>query len=619
MCDFLEVKDFNRGPVAIRTDAMLLALINFIEHRDVLFAGLATTFSFGAPNIELDSERDISVSDLNSILPQALVLSFAEPSVNGFFFYNVLIDLKNTELLPGLAKILALPLVFSGFNLKMSLCCLWQLGLTEPSIIWDCYIYERLQSLGVYNKRYYLNWKDGQFAQIEAEKRAAEEKQFRMSIGQICLEYGVHLQAPVVLDFDPSQYGNQQLTAVACAFAELYPLQVAKADALGIMSHCTSVEMPWVVTNASIEWAGVKVDYNKCTNIVAKIKPESDKLLEFLSTTYGIDNPRSHNSLKEFFQRERLLSRFKTAGGYAFDEEVLKRHRSVHHSIPIILRSRKLLDILSNKILKPTLSGIDGRVHPYHIQLGTDTGRQSCRYPNLAGLGRYLRPVIAPAKGYGIGEVDYSQMEQGVAGAFYGDDKLVDMYNTGDIYSAMVKTFFKDKLSSEDMALDLKEFKVKFSAYRDRMKVCTLGSLYGMTPHGIASELGVDMKEAQDFLRRFMGMFPSLASAIRGQHTLRSNQNFVNMINGLKRYKGKSKYTIRPGQIRTWENNWFVNTPIQGSAAVVFKDAGNRLRQAYKEYGARLIIPVHDSFVFEAPLDQLDVVASLTSEIMCET
>jgi DNA polymerase-1 len=62
-----------------------------------------------------------------------------------------------------------------------------------------------------------------------------------------------------------------------------------------------------------------------------------------------------------------------------------------------------------------------------------------------------------------------------------------------------------------------------------------------------------------------------------------------------------------------------VNHPVQGSAAVVFKAAGNRLDRLYRAHDAWLIIPMHDAFVFEAPLGGLGEVASLTERVMCET
>jgi DNA polymerase I len=52
---------------------------------------------------------------------------------------------------------------------------------------------------------------------------------------------------------------------------------------------------------------------------------------------------------------------------------------------------------------------------------------------------------------------------------------------------------------------------------------------------------------------------------------------------------------------------------------VVFKTAGNRLDRLYRQYGARLLIPLHDAFIFEAPLESLEEVTNLTARVMCET
>ena len=61
------------------------------------------------------------------------------------------------------------------------------------------------------------------------------------------------------------------------------------------------------------------------------------------------------------------------------------------------------------------------------------------------------------------------------------------------------------------------------------------------------------------------------------------------------------------------------NHPVKGTAAAIFKDAGNRLRFLYRQYDAHLIIPLHDAYIFEAPLDVLKSVADLTADVMCKT
>ena len=61
------------------------------------------------------------------------------------------------------------------------------------------------------------------------------------------------------------------------------------------------------------------------------------------------------------------------------------------------------------------------------------------------------------------------------------------------------------------------------------------------------------------------------------------------------------------------------NAYVQGTAALVFFDAGNRLRRLYRQHRARLIIPVHDAFVFEAPMDGVAEVAELTESVLVRT
>ncbi len=60
------------------------------------------------------------------------------------------------------------------------------------------------------------------------------------------------------------------------------------------------------------------------------------------------------------------------------------------------------------------------------------------------------------------------------------------------------------------------------------------------------------------------------------------------------------------------------NHPIQGSAASIFKSAGNRLHTLFKTYDAHLLIPLHDSFVFEVPTEYLAEVVLRTKQIMVD-
>ena len=110
-----------------------------------------------------------------------------------------------------------------------------------------------------------------------------------------------------------------------------------------------------------------------------------------------------------------------------------------------------------------------------------------------------------------------------------------------------------------------------------------------------------------------MSLFPTLTEALIDTAQFGGLRGYATAVSGLRRHRGKSH-----GRLTSHEQNWMINHPVQGSAAVVFKAAGNRLDRLYPRYDARLIVPIYDAFVFEAPLENLEVVASLTQGVMCD-
>jgi DNA polymerase-1 len=305
------------------------------------------------------------------------------------------------------------------------------------------------------------------------------------------------------------------------------------------------------------------------------------------------------------------LDHFRTStGNYSFNDKNLEK---VEGTLPVagtIRQYRKVMRLVSDQTFSGKLIGADGRLHPLHRQLGTETGRNGMRNPNIGGIGKMLRPIVVPDEGYQIGEVDLSQIEPGIAAAWFRDPHLIKMFNTGDIYSAIVRRYYADVLTADDQRLPDREFKRKFSTYRDRMKIFTLATIYNITPHGLGLRLGISTASASEQQRKFLELFPVLARALREASEYGIIRGSAYTISGLRRHR------VRAGLATTWEENWLRNAPIQGSAAVVFKVAGNRLARRYRYYGARLILPLHDAYVFETPVGTLDEVAEVTRQVM---
>jgi DNA polymerase-1 len=600
------------------------AMLDFALQRPLSHIGFDTEFGYDRPGIVIDGRN--TSHDPRSIRPLLLSLVMAEPPDEGEgCLYSFVVDLRKPELLPAMNELFRLTLPFVGHFAKVELFCLWRLGIGEPLLLWDTFIFEKLLHLGRHHHKYRVRNTADEYEQIRAKEESNENKVYGFSLVATCQRYGVayrmeaekerlrqsFLTHPAAARFSQEQIDYAAEDAIAAG--RLYPLQVQKAVQHGLLRHCETVEMDWVITNARIEWTGVRVDERKRDEAIARISVHLERVEKHLAAEYGIRNTQSHKQLAEFFQGCGLLHKFLQGGKVSFDKKVLKKNAGLHPAIALLRSARRASDLLADRLLTPEFVGAGGRVRAEHRQLGTDTGRQTSRWPNFLGLDRVLRPLVIPEDGFGIGEVDWSQVEVGVAAAMYGDDELVRMFNSGDVYSAMAQHFFREQLPEEDRTIAGKEFKAKHKVLRNQMKSCTLGIIYGITPVGLAQTLGTTRAKAAALQNRFMAMFPRLQGALVLASQCGAIRGYACTISGLKRYRA------RDGEATRWEKNWLTNHPVQGSAAVAFKAAGNRLDKLYRQHDARIIIPLHDAFIFEAPLNALGTVADITSRVMCDT
>ncbi len=592
----------------------------FLFQRDITRIGLDSEFRYNRPPVEID--RGKCWYDITSVQPLLMSLSAIEMVEDRPCQYNFVIDLRNPDLLRPLGDVLRMPVVFVGHHLKSELFCLLKLGLPEPAELWDTYIHERAQHLG----KFRANKRDaaGTAEEIEEKERLNEMETHFFSLVATCNRYGVtHRHAALKAELQESFLRHAEglpFSALQIEYsaedsivaAELYQLQVARACRTGILRQLITVEMPWVITSAHMEWTGVRVDEAKRERLPAFCREKGAPLAAELAKL-GIDNPDSRTQVGKYFKEIGILERFKTRGKYSFDKKQLERFLGLDRAIPLILEARKFRALARDKILRADLVGSDGRVHPIQVLLRAASGRQSTTTPNILGLPSVARPLIVPERGMGIGEIDLSQIEVGVSGAFYNSSRLVDMFNADDVYSMMAKVLHRSTLSEEDVSLSGNDFKKKYPQLRQEMKQNTLGVIYGMTIQGIADALGISRSRADRLWGEFMAMFPDLSRAlVFNQDTSFVRGNAASVM-GLKR-----RLPGPPGGIKH-PPKWLNNHPIQASACVAFKMAGNRLDRLLPPMGARLIAAVHDAYVFEAPLDTLPEVAQLVSDVMVQS
>lgn len=581
----------------------------------------ALDFEFGyAPGAEKPLKGQKSFFDIRMIQP--LLCSIAVVEQDTGHISTAVFDVRIPEVVTELAQLLRLPVTFVGHYLPSELFCLWQLELPEINTIWDTLIAEKALNLGkkVANVTSHATI-DSLADQIEADEmeKDATNKFFRLTA--TCERYGIEhafkaqkteLQKSFLSHQVARSFTQEQIEYAAedsITAAKLYLLQVQKATTEGLLHALITIEMPWVITTAKLMWQGVKIDPSK----IPLIQQKGNACLQRIGASLkqqGLNNPNSPPQVKAFFENHGLLQYFSSKDGkYSFDKQNLAKAAENNPLIAEVLKYRETNSIIQNSLLHPSMiSSVDNRIHANFVHLGAATGRQSCTRPNLLAVPPVLRPLIVPDDGYGIGEVDFCQIEPGIAGAVFNNVALINMYNSGDVYSSMAQIFFKGALAEDDVNLAQADFKARYKSERQQMKVCTLGIIYGLGKAALAQKLNISPEEAEQMYQQFLDLFPGLAESIKDSIHYSKIRGFSLTSNGFKRYIDKKNNSN--------VDNWLKNHPVQGSAASVFKLAGNRLDKIYKHYGARLLIPVHDSFVFEAPLDSLTEVARITGEVM---
>jgi DNA polymerase-1 len=94
------------------------------------------------------------------------------------------------------------------------------------------------------------------------------------------------------------------------------------------------------------------------------------------------------------------------------------------------------------------------------------------------------------------------------------------------------------------------------------------------------------------------------------------DRGYVSTLLGRRRYLPD----LRSGNpiARNAAERMAMNAPVQGTASDMIKIAMVRVHEALRARGlrARMLLQVHDELLFEAPPDEISVVAALAREIM---
>ncbi len=291
---------------------------------------------------------------------------------------------------------------------------------------------------------------------------------------------------------------------------------------------------------------------------------------------------------------------------------MLEELAEVHQAPRLVLEYRQLAKLRSNYTEQlPGMVDADSRVHTTFNQVGTSTGRLSSTNPNLQNiptrteLGREIRAAFIAAPGNVILSADYSQIELRLMAHFSQDPLLLNAYRTGiDIHTLTAAEVF-----GVDPTTMSKEV-------RGRAKAVNFGIVYGISPFGLAANLGIDQKEARTYIETYFDRYKGVQTFIA--ETLAKTRETGKVCTLFGRTRPIPDIHSRNPNARGFAERTAVNTPLQGTAADMIKVAMLRIDAALRirNLQTRMTLQVHDELLFDAPEAEAEEVSHLVKEAM---
>lgn len=382
-----------------------------------------------------------------------------------------------------------------------------------------------------------------------------------------------------------------------------------------LMKVLNDVEMPLIEILSAMEKKGIKIDPNYFSNYEIELGNLIEELQEKIYLEAGENfNINSPKQLAEIlFFKLNLPPVKKTKTGLSTDEEVLEKLKNDGEKIAkYILEYRKLAKLKNTYVdAIPKLRDDKNRIHTTFNQIGTTTGRLSSSDPNLQNIpvktdeGIKIRQGFIAEEGNVLMGIDYSQIELRVLAQLSGDKNLREAYQQNmDLHSLTARKIF-----------ELSDVENVSREQRIIAKTINFSIIYGKTAFGLAKELGINQREAAEYIDRYFNQYPRVKDFEKEIIEFTEKNGYTETFFGRRRIiegiNSKNK------NIRSQAERMAVNSVIQGTAAEIIKKVMIELYRYLKDKeGISLLLQVHDELIFEIEKDKVEMYKKDIEDIM---
>ncbi len=366
------------------------------------------------------------------------------------------------------------------------------------------------------------------------------------------------------------------------------------------------IEAPLIPILSKVERNGVLIDgkllAQQTQEIVKTLSDLEARAYEVAGETFNLNSPKQIQHI--FFEKLALPVIKKTPKGQPSTAEAVLQELAHDYELPkIILDHRGLSKLKSTYTdkLPDQINETTGRVHTSYHQAVTATGRLSSSNPNLQNIpirtqeGRRIRQAFIAASNHQLIAADYSQIELRIMAHLSNDASLIAAFNEGkDIHRATASDIFSVELESVS------------TEQRRHAKAINFGLIYGMSAFGLAKQLGVGRKEAQNYMDEYFERYPGVMCYMEETRETAKTQGYVETVFGRRLYL--PEINAKNAMRRQYAERTAINAPMQGTAADIIKLAMIAVNQWIETHApeVKMIMQVHDELVFEVPNAMVD-------------
>jgi DNA polymerase I len=224
----------------------------------------------------------------------------------------------------------------------------------------------------------------------------------------------------------------------------------------------------------------------------------------------------------------------------------------------------------------------------------------NCGGPNIQQIprDRHFRACFSAPEGNKLVIADYSQIELRVVAELSKDERMINAYRNGEDLHRLTASLISGKPIEEVTKEE-----------RQSAKAMNFGLVFAMGAKGLqiyakeTYDVDMTLEEAEQFRNRFFKAYQGVAAWHKR----------------LKNNPPRQSRTVA-GRKHVYRENAALaelcNTPVQGSAADIIKNALGRLVDRLSNTNTKIVALVHDEIVLEAESEKADEVARILKETM---